>query len=351
MAPRMTFPLTRAWRSIAAALFSLAPGLRCACSSWRLSCSTLWCASCSRSSTVSRPFFLPWRIVPALLIGALFDLGAATFFLAPFRRAPRVVAGALSGPRLRIPSRCCCCRSAASWCWSGAAELVFLERVRLAFQLHRGRLPHLHQRGDRQYPRVLQHAAAVCRLWAAFFSRAVVGDRPQDGSACLCTIRRLGVCSRAVGALDNRAISSAFRRPRRALQGVLLGRAAQTSSPATATTIFWHAFRTNEIDYERFYRTLPPERAAQVLAHELDPARPAAEVSAAAVRAHHHRRGPEKRLNVVLISVEALSAEFLLRSGNRGGTDAPARPARRRKGCCLRASTRPARVRCGGWRR
>ena len=29
-------------------------------------------------------FFLPWHIAPALLIGASFDLGAATFFLAPF---------------------------------------------------------------------------------------------------------------------------------------------------------------------------------------------------------------------------------------------------------------------------
>src|SRR6185295_12869363 len=81
---------------------------------------------------------------------------------------------------------------------------------------------------------------------------------------------------------------------------------------------FWHAFRTNEIDYERFYRTLPLRRAMFELAREIGPARPFVETSLPFDReiAGH---GPEKKLNVVLITVEALSADFLSAFGNRDG--------------------------------
>jgi len=84
---------------------------------------------------------------------------------------------------------------------------------------------------------------------------------------------------------------------------------------------FFHAFNTNEIDYERFYATVPPERAQQTLREEFveagtpdftgNPALP--------VERRIHGAGPEKKLNVVLVSVESLSADFLGSFGNTRG--------------------------------
>src|SRR5258708_30341991 len=83
MAPGMTFPLTRAWRSIEGALFpSRLAALRVLLAAFVLLNALVRLALAAFNGEPS--FFLPWRIVPALLIGALFDLGAATFFLAPF---------------------------------------------------------------------------------------------------------------------------------------------------------------------------------------------------------------------------------------------------------------------------
>jgi phosphoglycerol transferase MdoB-like AlkP superfamily enzyme len=81
---------------------------------------------------------------------------------------------------------------------------------------------------------------------------------------------------------------------------------------------FWHAFRTNEIDYERYYRVLPNSKAVAKLAMEITGHRPGD------LQQHPNERqvvaeGPERRLNVVLVSVESLSAEFLGAFGNSQG--------------------------------
>ncbi|MBK7815452.1 MAG: sulfatase-like hydrolase/transferase [Rhodocyclaceae bacterium] len=82
---------------------------------------------------------------------------------------------------------------------------------------------------------------------------------------------------------------------------------------------FWHAFRTNEIDYAQFYRTESLERVYKVLRAEFEHIGPQhfADRAPLAVERDIVGDGPEKRLNVVLISVESLSAEFLSAFGNQ----------------------------------
>jgi phosphoglycerol transferase MdoB-like AlkP superfamily enzyme len=80
---------------------------------------------------------------------------------------------------------------------------------------------------------------------------------------------------------------------------------------------FFHAYRTNEIDYERFYRTLPDSEA---LAH----VRRALHIGGSPRQAFDIRRevapaAAEKRWNVVLVSIESLSASYLGHFGNRSG--------------------------------
>lgn len=75
---------------------------------------------------------------------------------------------------------------------------------------------------------------------------------------------------------------------------------------------FVAAFRDNELDYSRFYKTLPSQKARQMLANMIAPGTASVE---------QPRRvavnQPEKPLNVVLISVESLSADFLATFGNQ----------------------------------
>lgn len=77
---------------------------------------------------------------------------------------------------------------------------------------------------------------------------------------------------------------------------------------------FFAAFRDNELDYARFYRTLPSEDVQQALGALVAPG--TAQIGQPRqVTAPH----AEKRLNVVLISVESLSADFLGSFGNPDG--------------------------------
>lgn len=83
---------------------------------------------------------------------------------------------------------------------------------------------------------------------------------------------------------------------------------------------FFAAAWNNELDYERFYAVLPQE---QVLARARDLlATPGARYLSPAptnLERTIPAQGPERRLNVVLVSVESLGSEFLGVLGNTGG--------------------------------
>ena len=80
---------------------------------------------------------------------------------------------------------------------------------------------------------------------------------------------------------------------------------------------FFNAFRSSHLDYAKFYRTLPDDEAFRRVREMLQTPE-ATYVSddprdlTRAIR----RVGPEKRLNVVLISVESLSGDYLSTFGN-----------------------------------
>jgi phosphoglycerol transferase MdoB-like AlkP superfamily enzyme len=82
------------------------------------------------------------------------------------------------------------------------------------------------------------------------------------------------------------------------------------------------AMRRNELDYDRFYRTLPQERADAVLARLGVERAPLSRVIAQPQDAHEpEEMGPFRRKprNVVLISVESLSASYLGAYGSGEG--------------------------------
>jgi phosphoglycerol transferase MdoB-like AlkP superfamily enzyme len=77
---------------------------------------------------------------------------------------------------------------------------------------------------------------------------------------------------------------------------------------------FFHAFNTNEIDYDHYYATLPELQVADELREELREAGRSDEFTGNEAMPIERRivaKGPAKRLNVVLISVESLSASYM----------------------------------------
>lgn len=80
------------------------------------------------------------------------------------------------------------------------------------------------------------------------------------------------------------------------------------------------AFRNNELDYSSFYRTIPEDQAAANLRKMLQT--PDAQMMSADpwnLTRQITGRGPEKRPNIVMISVESLSSDFLGIYGNQQG--------------------------------
>ena len=78
---------------------------------------------------------------------------------------------------------------------------------------------------------------------------------------------------------------------------------------------FVAAFRNNELDYAQFYQLVEAGRAANVLKRELN-AQPGDFVDAnplSILRRVHGDGGAERRLNVILVMIESLSADYLAR--------------------------------------
>ena len=82
---------------------------------------------------------------------------------------------------------------------------------------------------------------------------------------------------------------------------------------------FWHAFWTNEIDYERYYKTMPRTKAIAELATEIGGNRVPVTVTQKPYDRDVVNPGEPKKLNVVLVSIESFSAEFMKAFGNQQG--------------------------------
>lgn len=79
---------------------------------------------------------------------------------------------------------------------------------------------------------------------------------------------------------------------------------------------FFAAYRSAALDYPRYYRTVPIEEAwAQVRAQVATP--DAYFFGPTGIARHIHNPAPERRMNVVLVSVESLSAKFSGTYGRR----------------------------------
>lgn len=83
---------------------------------------------------------------------------------------------------------------------------------------------------------------------------------------------------------------------------------------------FFAALRANRLDYPSFYATLPDDKAFAIVRDMLQtPDATYLSSDPTDITRAIHAAGPERHLNVVLISVESLSGEYLAHFGNKEG--------------------------------
>lgn len=256
----------------------------------------------------------PWRLLPALAIGLAFDAGVATFFLAPLGLLLVAWPGG-HGRVLRVVMLALLLPLSALMVFVGAAEFTFWNEFASRFNfIAVDYLIYTHEvigniRESYNLPLLLAGVGFaglgvwlhVARRVRPFWSGHLGGVRRLATGAVL-----LVLPAAALYALDERY--------------------KEFSSDAQANELagngyfdFWHAFWSNEIDYDRFYRVLPRHRAVAELAQEIAAHRVPVTVSQKPFDRPIVADGPEKRLNVVMVSVESFSAEFMAAFGNRQG--------------------------------
>jgi len=263
--------------------------------------------------------FAPQRMLGWLLVGALFDAGVATFVILPFVLLAWFTPDSPRGRWVFAPlSLVLALVVCGALVFVAASEFVFWNEFGSRFNFIA--VDYLIYTSEvvgnirESYPMplllgvvgaaaIVLFAVVARPLWRA---TAPGGMRFRQRSVSAAVLVALSVAS-AVG-LDARLKD-------------FTDNTAAAQLAGNGWFEFVHAFRYNEIAYERFYRTLPGSTAAGLLrtsfersgaTHFVPGARLAIERD---VVAPH----PEKRLNVVLISVESLSADFMANFGNAKG--------------------------------
>jgi phosphoglycerol transferase MdoB-like AlkP superfamily enzyme len=257
----------------------------------------------------------PWRLIPMLLIGTGFDVAAATFLLAPLgllilawpqhRRGLRTAIGALMLP------------ISVGLVFVGASEFTFWHEFASRFNfIAVDYLIYTNEvvgnlRESYNLPLLLSVVAtASLALWWVVM-RAM---KPHWAATTSTRARWVGAAALTAAPL--------------LAYGAVDARYKEFSNDAQANELagngyfdFWHAFWHNQIDYARFYKTIPRAQAVAALAEAWpsDTANTTKTLTPAASegksrpneRLVTHPGQTEKRLNVVMVSVESFSAEFM----------------------------------------
>jgi phosphoglycerol transferase MdoB-like AlkP superfamily enzyme len=260
----------------------------------------------------------PWRLLPALAIGALFDAAAGVLGLAPLALLLGLwpQRGSEPTPRLRRLVAALLLPLCVLLVFVAFAEFTFWNEFSSRFNfiavdyLIFTREVVGNIRESYNLPLLLAAVALLALLlWALAWRRLRrVWSAPPAGWKARGTA--LAVWVLLLPAVALWAVDARYKE---------FSRNAQLNELAgNGYFDFWHAFRTNEIDYERYYRVLPHAQAVATLAKEISGHRPGD------LQQHPNERrvagaGPQRRLNVVLVSVESLSAEFLGSFGNTQG--------------------------------
>ncbi len=260
-------------------------------------------------------WWLPWRLLPALLIGAGFDLAVASFMIAPaalvltlwptrWRRGLRWLL-----PAAFVPI-------ALAYVFVAVAEFTFWQEFASRFNfIAVDYLVYTNEvigniRESYNLPLLLGGVVVGAALLWAWVAKRLVHEP---------------LVSHGAPRFSRRAVAAWLALPLVA-SAAMDARYKSFSDDSRLNELagngyfdFWHAFRHNELDYDRFYLTMPRDQAQAVLDSELGRAAPGAMTVYRATEREIRNPGPEQHLNVVMVSVESLSAEFMAAFGGTRG--------------------------------
>ncbi|MBN8486252.1 MAG: sulfatase-like hydrolase/transferase [Burkholderiales bacterium] len=261
--------------------------------------------------------FLPWRLLPALGIGVVFDTAAAVHGLGPLALLMALWPGQRwgGGRSLAWVIGACLLGCSVLLVFVGVSEFTFWNEFASRFNfIAVDYLIYTNEvvgniRESYNLPLMLGGVAVASMLlwWLAcrWVLPAVRSAAPALGARLAVAVVWMLMPALAYVAVDARYKEFSSNAQLDELAG-------------NGYYDFWHAFWTNEIDYERFYATLPRQRAAAELALELSGHKPVT-VTQRPFDREIVAVGPERRHNVVLVSIESLSASFLAAWGDRRG--------------------------------
>lgn len=261
----------------------------------------------------------PVTLLPAIAIGAVYDLAAGVWWIVPFAMLAWLWP---DGPRSRAPLALAAIALAAgallAWTFVAASELVFWNEFATRFNfIAVDYLVYTHEViGNIRQSYDLRPALAAIGLIAALLVAAAA--RPL-AAATRPSGMRFGARTLVFLAFASAPAVSFLALDERLKEFTPQAQAVQLAG--NGHWEFFHAFRTNEIDYEQFYRTETLAKAYAIMRHEFEHSGHPDFTQSGAMPIERivHGTGPEKKLNVVLVSVESLGAEFIGALGNRQG--------------------------------
>ncbi|CAM5479859.1 Sulfatase OS=Stutzerimonas stutzeri OX=316 GN=CXK94_11910 PE=4 SV=1 [Stutzerimonas stutzeri] len=261
----------------------------------------------------------PLDILRIYAEGAIYDLAYLAFAAVPLALYLALCPRKIWASRWhRFGLRLLLVLSLYAMLFTAVAEWLFLGRVRRALQLHRSGLPGLLRRGHPQHHGVLPalHPARPAR-------RSGPGTRPGPAAAARRALAAPSLPWR--GSLATLAGVAGL-----ALAAALVvgqdfprgsgGNAYQRELASNGPFQFFAAFRNNELDYPQFYATLPDAEIGSRLRREV--AEPNARFlgkDPLDIRRAIDNPGQPRHLNVVLVTIESLSAKYLGSFGDARG--------------------------------
>ncbi len=258
--------------------------------------------------------FLPWRILPALAIGLLFDLGVAIMAAAPLALMIALWPARWARGR-RIALTILLLPAMLAVVFVAGAEITFWNEFASRFNFiaveylvySREVLGNIRESYDLALLLPLVGALALA-LWALLVWRM----RAPLAQPFPSVRRRMAALAVWV-VLPGLAYAALDARYKEFSANAQLNELA-----GNGYFDFAHAFWANEIDYDRFYAVLPESVTHDRLARRLQSAEGASTGTLPFEREVRSSQ-PERSLNVVLVTMESMSAEFMAAFGNGQG--------------------------------
>lgn len=262
--------------------------------------------------------WLPWRLLPALAVGALFDVAVAVFALAPLalllglwpqhsERSTRWLKRLMGALLLPLCFVVAFVAFSEFTFWNEfASRFNFIAVDYLIYTKEVvGNI-----RESYNLPLLLSAVALLALLLWTLTWRALRPAWSAPAAHPRTRFAALALWVLLLPALGFWAVDARYKE--------ISGNAQLNELAGNGYFDFWHAFRNNEIDYDRYYRVLPDSQVLARLAMEISGHKPG-ELQQHPNERHVDGAGPQRHLNVVLVSVESLSAEFLGSLGDTRG--------------------------------